>query len=393
MYGTHPCGVRGSVRAAKWVVAMLLASGGCEAIADEGEGIDPRIGVLPDGLWRQVETQGVGPSQRSVPAVAALGRSVYVFGGSDDDVVDGSVTILDDLFRFDTLRRRWTELEPEGAVPPARAFAGSVAHRPSNRMLVFGGAVFGDFFSDFVGLDDFWAYDVEDNAWTELIPTNDGPEGRSGPSMWIEGDRIYVFGGITSFFQVLNDLWVYDLGTNTWTELIANGEPGSPPPRDSAQSGTQPVSDRLIIYGGESLNENFEFITLNDTWEFDLEDETWTELTPEAPLNIDPPRNLGASTLVGRNLYLHGGDVPGGEDCGAVFLQNPTEELWRFDLDAQEWSQLQPIGDPLARLKRTSAATVGGSMYIFGGFDFECNDGVPEQIWNLDVYRFLPLTF
>jgi hypothetical protein len=30
-------------------------------------------------------------------------------------------------------------------------------------------------------------------------------------------------------------------------------------------------------------------------------------------------------------------------------------------------------------------------MYVFGGYDFVCNEGVtPRQIWNHDVHRFTP---
>lgn len=105
----------------------------------------------------------------------------------------------------------------------------------------------------------------------------------------------------------------------------------------------------------------------------------------------DPPRNFATAVLLDRSLYLHGGDTPGGEDCGAVFPQNPTEELWRFDLRDRVWEQQLPGGDPLARLKRTNSVRVGGAMYVFAGFDFVCDDAVtPRQLWNLDVYRVSP---
>jgi hypothetical protein len=70
---------------------------------------------------------------------------------------------------------------------------------------------------------------------------------------------------------------------------------------------------------------------------------------------------------------------------------NPTEELWRFDLHDRVWEQQFPGGDPLVRLKRTNSARVAGAMYVFGGFDFVCEDAVtPRQIFNVDVYRFKP---
>jgi len=44
--------------------------------------------------------------------------------------------------------------------------------------------------------------------------------------------------------------------------------------------------------------------------------------------NIEPPRNYGAAAVVGTALYLHGGDVPGGQaGCGPPLPQNPTDQL------------------------------------------------------------------
>jgi N-acetylneuraminic acid mutarotase len=343
-----------------------------------------------DGTWTRVAATGPAPSERSTPAVAAIGRWVYVFGGARDDVVNGGVAIYDDLHRFHTVDGRWQLLEPAGPVPPARVFAASAAHRASRRMLVFGGATFGPFFSDFSAFGDLWAYDVDANAWIELHPANAGPQARSRPSAWMVDDKLYVFGGVTSFFQVLNDLWVYDVAANAWTELIPDGAAGSPPPRHEAAAGNPVRGGRLVLYGGESIDEFFQFTVLPDTWEYDLEAGAWTDVTPAPADDIAPPRNYGSAAIVDRGLYLHGGDTPGGPDCGAVFPQNPTDELWRFDLDERTWERQFPGGDPLVRLKRTNAARVDGAMYVFAGFDFACVDGAPQQIWNQDVYRFQP---
>lgn len=381
-----------------WVVFPLSGAVACSAGEPGRDSISEQELVIAqedeldddDGTWTRLVTVGPAPSERSTPAVAAIGRRIYVFGGSRDDVVTGDVAIYNDLHRFDTVQRRWTVLNPAGPLPPPRVFAASAAHRPSRRMLVFGGAFFGPFFSDFSAYDDLWAYDVAGNVWTELQPINSGPSGRSRPSAWVVEDRLYVFGGVTTSFEVRNDLWVYDLDSNAWTELIPHGATGSPPPRHEAAAGTRARGGRLVIYGGESIDELFQFTVLGDTWEYDLSAGVWTDVTPVDD-NIDPPRNYGSATILGRGLFLHGGDTPGGDECGAVFPQNPNEELWRFDLRDRVWEQKFPAGDPLVRLKRTNAARVAGAMYIFAGFDFVCQDPVtPLQIWNQHVYRFEP---
>lgn len=343
-----------------------------------------------DGHWATLETRGVGPTGRSAPAVAALGRNVYVFGGSQDDVVNGDVVLFDELYRFDTVRNRWQPIEPDGPRPTARAFASAAADPQERHVLVYGGASFGAFFSDFVALGDLWAYDVQTRSWIELVSTNAAPLGRSGATVWRDGRALYVFGGITTAFEARNDLWAFDLDTHTWTELIPQGAPGSPPPRHEAQSGGRVQGDRVLVYGGEALDETFTFVTLADTWSYAPSTGTWTELTPEPSDDIDPPRYLGASAVLGPRLFLHGGDIPGGDLCGAVFAQNPTDELWSFDPRRRVWSPLIPKGAPLPRLKRTRGVGVRGSMFVFGGYDFACDDGLPSQIWNTDVFRYQP---
>ncbi len=102
--------------------------------------------------------------------------------------------------------------------------------------------------------------------------------------------------------------------------------------------------------------------------------------TPGTP----PPRHEALSGTQPRwnKLTVYG---------GSPFQQNPTEELWRFDLVKRVWTQVQPDGDPLVRLKRTNAAKVGNQMYIFAGYDFQCSGGTGAgQIWNLDVYSYDP---
>lgn len=341
--------------------------------------------------WTRRMTSGSRPTERSTPAVAALRKSVYVFGGVKDDFSTFQNTFYNDLYRFDTSTDTWFLLSPKGSLPPARAFAASVAAEDRGLVFLFGGANYNPTFSNFTAYNDLWVYNVAKNTWKQLQPVNTGPVGRSRPNLWIVGDRLYLFGGITASFNTLNDLWVYDQKTNAWTELVPNGTPSAPPPRHEALSGTQPRRDKLTVYGGETIDATGNFqAPLNDTWEFDLRTNTWTEVTPTETFNINPARNYGSAAVIGNALYLHGGDLPGGErGCGSPFLQNPTEELWRFDLVKRVWTQVQPDGDPLVRLKRTNAAKVGNQMYIFAGYDFQCSGGNgPGQIWNLDVYSY-----
>lgn len=107
---------------------------------------------------------------------------------------------------------------------------------------------------------------------------------------------------------------------------------------------------------------------------------------------MDPKRYAAASGIIRGDLYLQGGEIPGGQECAAMFTQNPTDELWKFDSSRGEWLLIpdeRVRGEDLPRLKRAGSVAIGNSLYIFGGWDFECleNGTSGTQTWNFDVFK------
>src|SRR3954469_22625469 len=95
------------------LVSVLLAACGTDDTAAVASELARR-----DGTWTRLATTGSAPSERSTPAVAAIGHDVYVFRGARDDDLTGDVAIYDGLHRFDTRTRRWAVLTPVGPTPP-----------------------------------------------------------------------------------------------------------------------------------------------------------------------------------------------------------------------------------------------------------------------------------
>jgi len=375
---------RCAIIATMTAVASLVPSGSVSASA-----VTAAASEVMSGRWSRVATTGDRPSERSAPLAANLPGQLYVFAGARDDFATGQVTFYNDLHRLDVVRHRWTRLAPAGQLPPARAFAAGASDPGRQQIFMFGGSTFDIPGTQFHPFDDLWAYSAATNRWSRLTSVGAAPSARSGSTMWAVGDRLYLFGGIDATFTTLAELWSYDLRRSTWTLLTPAGM--APPGRHVAQAGTVARFGQLTLYGGEAVDPQFGFVTLADTWQYDLVLNRWREVTP-GQQNIDPPRNYGAATVLGRALYLYGGDVSGGTGgCGAPFPQNPTAELWRFDLIGHTWQQLSPRGDPLVQLKRHAAAAVDGRMYVVSGWDFRCDGGAgPGQIWNLDVYSLSP---
>lgn len=363
---------------ARVAAGLLGASIACAAVAQ--------------GAWTRIAPAGEALSPRSAPVAAAIGSQVFVFGGVKDDFSTGQYTFFNDLHHFDANTRRWSLLSPTGAAPAPRALAAAVSVEHRRQVVVFGGVSYTSDLSSIVTFDDLWSYDTLRNRWTQLRSATAGPIGRAGPAMWQVGDQIFVFGGATSSQQALNDLWAFDLRTSRWTQVTANGAAGSPVARFEGYTGTDARMGKLTIFGGIT-GADTGFVSKNDTWQFDLRSRTWAEVTPQSGTNVTPGRSSGAAASLGSSLLIHGGDVPGGSSgCGAGFPQNPTDELWRFDLKRLRWDKLTPGGDAAPRLKRTAAVSVEGRMLVFGGYDFSCPNGVGSgQVWNEAVYSYSPL--
>jgi N-acetylneuraminic acid mutarotase len=338
-----------------------------------------------NGTWKTLVTTGIGPSERSAPAVAGGSNTwLYVFGGVKDDFATGTNTFLNDAYLLDTRSGRWIQASSPGALaPPARAFAAGAA--ADGRFYVFGGSTYNDQGGDYTAFDDLWS--LSGRVWTKLAA---GPAARSGAAMWSTERKLYVFGGIGANFETRNDLWSYDIATDKWEELQPNGAVGNPPPRHVAQTGSVGVGNQLTLYGGEG-DPAQGFPVLTDTWQYDVAQNSWLNVTP-AIGDITPPRNYGAASVIGGGLYLQGGDIPGGSaGCGAPFPQNPTNEVWRFDLAGKSWQQLKPEGEPVPRLKRHAAGVVGSRIYVVSGWDFQCANGTgPGQVWNKNTYVLTP---
>ena len=210
--------------------------------------------------------------RRVAHAAAAIGDSIYVFGGREG--VDETRAFAD-LWAFHTASSTWEQLSAAGSdcgaadagvcaehtgAPCARSYHAMCAAAGS--LFVFGGC----------GADgrmsDLWRYDVASRKWAAL-PSSPLIKGRGGSCLAAAGGALYVVAGFCG--HELNDTHRYDIAAGTWTQieaasavfsprsvavLVAAGPPASPSGKEGdgpgKQSGvTAPPPDRLVLFGGE----------------------------------------------------------------------------------------------------------------------------------------------
>ncbi|MCA9565796.1 MAG: hypothetical protein KC561_20005, partial [Myxococcales bacterium] len=108
-----------------------------------------------------------------------------------------------------------------------------------------------------------WGYDVEDNSWSQFADIGVGALVDNGAA-WLAEDRFLSFGGRPQLLASPNDnTWLYDAGEDQWSNL----GPAIRPPARFAHSVVSAGSNRAIIFGGLTTNED-PLSALNDTWEY-----------------------------------------------------------------------------------------------------------------------------
>ncbi len=223
---------------------------------------------------------------RTWPAIRTSGGMTWdpsrarliLFGGRG-----GRTGAYQDTWTFDPVRKSWAPLITncrKGVCPPARWSAGMVWSSVLGRVLLFGGMA-GD---TVTMLDDLWAFGT---GWTELHPTGPGPSARYmfGMAEDARTGLIVVYGGGSlPAVTPVNDTWLFDPRTTTWTKVVT---PTQPPAFAEVAMGWSASIGAVVMTGGSAG----ECAAIDDpgTWAFDMGRRDWVRLSttggPPSPRN------------------------------------------------------------------------------------------------------------
>ena len=234
------------------------------------------------------------PSRRggSFMTMDAPTRRLFVYGGDFGGC-------LGDLWSFDRGDRAgWALVSMNGSVPDCSSFWSSFGWwrlvedtRRKRLIAVHGDAWWGR------TMNRVLAMPLDGSAgWSELVHTGPEPLGRYYSSLVYDPvrDRVLMFGGVVygsrsnDSGDAQDDLWALSLGdTVTWTQLHPSGTPGR---RDSHSAGYDARRDRMVVFGGESqfaVSLGNTAHPLFDTWALSLAGDslTWSELSTTAPFD------------------------------------------------------------------------------------------------------------
>ena len=231
----------------------------------------------------------------------------------------------------------WARPATVGDPPPAGPGHVVVYDSKRDRMIVQGGSI---------GLREYepgaWALSLAPPmTWSRLAVGGDAPLRSRATAIYDPvRDRLVLFGG-DSLYYWRGDVWGLSLGENPrWTRLAP--DPGWELRRLAASAIYDPRRDRMIVFGG-GFPDADSWMVHNGVWEFSLSEPGWKQLTRDTQ-SPDTPEGRAYQAAVydetADRMVIVGGYCPG------AFSRGPWNDSWALDLSTLAWTRLSPSGGP-----------------------------------------------
>jgi N-acetylneuraminic acid mutarotase len=220
-----------------------------------------------------------------------------------------------------------------------------------------------------------WVFHLDCNSWELLQPIN-APFARArfGTAHDTQRNRLLIFGGRekpSSSYVNLNEVWAFDLSTDTWSQLDASGD--APPERSSPVSVYDPERDRLVIFGGNSSTSGLSFTSMNDLYSLDLGSLAWSRVDAA---NGPAARLYHSAVVLGGEMVVFGGTPTyGGPYYNDTYAFNLTNDTWR---SVSESGADRRFGGEIF------ADSVRNRILLFGGHD-DGALGMRNDVWALSL--------
>lgn len=239
-------------------------------------------------------------------------RRMFIWSGQ-------GIGFYNDVWAFDLSAHTWHNMSP-GSVLPTPRYGSASAYDPTTRRLVmFSG------FTDAGRYDDTQAYDVISNSWIDLTPVGTNPDSRCLHTASYDAGRhrLIIYGGQRS--GPLDDIWAFDLSTNTWADLT----PAIRPVGRIFPSSVY-VTDHLLVFGG-STNAG----SVDELWVFNFLDSTWSPVTTAGGGPVRRNAHVAIYRRTFQDMIIFGGRG-----------DSVYNDVWRFSLlpDGVEYSESPPPG-------------------------------------------------
>jgi N-acetylneuraminic acid mutarotase len=178
--------------------------------------------------------------------------------------------------------------------------------------------------------DETWAYDAITNTWADMAPAKHPTDVECASFVYDEQSDLTVLYGSTKrgYGSAPREgwLWAYDVDSNTWTELEITGGPEVPPAY--VRGFYDPASDRIVYFGGAAPDARSGDEASNEVWAYDVDSNSWTELAPNPIAGLMLHTFTYVPTL-DRAVAFGGGPIYTDEAFGnRLLLYDPATDTW-----------------------------------------------------------------
>jgi len=270
-------------------------------------------------------------------------------------------------------------------------------------------------------LSDLWKYDPVSNEWTWMKGTGlpfqspiygmiGIPDPANTPGTrwlcavsWVDtAGNLWLFGD----GHMNNDLWKYEIGTNSWTWESGSNFPNASPvygiqgipspsnipgPRCETASAWTDAQNNLWLFGGSGVDVTISQGYLDDLWKYDIINNEWTWMKGSDTAYVFP--NYGVKGLSNqtndpgaRETYTKWKDSQGNFWLmGGEIYTGITNDTWKYEIGINQWTWMagpnipsngiyqstcvfDSINIPKSRMENRSAITdYCGNFWMFGG--------------------------
>jgi len=316
-------------------------------------------------ISRLIQVNSIPQRIMNAPLLGRYGHSLVYDPENQQIILFGGYNMengeLDDMWVYDCTNNIWRELHL-AKKPLARSGQEMVYNSINRKFILFGGS------TRYGWSNDTWIYDSAAKTWTEVFPKN-RPSPRGSVSMYFDPDigQTILFGGYIEELEGADETWTYDYDDNIWNLLNISVKPR---PRYGSRMIYDPVNQRGVLFGGRIIG----YYKLNDTWEFNLLNYSWTQLDlPEHP----SPRYWHDMVYDSAKqvIMLFGGSIKGGL----------SQETWIFNVTSNRWIQMNPEVSPSNRsFHKLVYDSENGKVIMFGGV----KSGYSETYNDTWIYSF-----
>lgn len=224
----------------------------------------------------------------------------------------------------------WRKLTPAISPPPLQG--ASLAYDPTTKTAVLFGGNLGHIGGSGTWTDSNQTWTWDGVTWTQQTPPASPParswNATNGMVFDAQLGKVVLFGGYGAGFIIMDDTWVWDGKSKTWTQLF----PAHSPSARTATLAYDEIAKQILLFGGWSNG-----VAYDDTWAYDGVD--WVQRKPKTSPRTRADNGLAYDPVL-QSVVLFGGLAGPCEDCGEGRLNDTW--LW----DGQNWNEVQTSTSP-----------------------------------------------